>query len=82
MLGTYRPLSVKSGVFTDIFIKALDRISSQHDNVLIAGDLIMLNDSETHPHKDNWASSVKSLLSRLGFFEVWLAQGVGKSGGF
>ena len=29
---------------------------------------IMLNDSETHSHKKNWASSVKSLLSRLGFF--------------
>ena len=42
----------------------------------------MLNDSETHPHKENWASSVKSLLSRLGFFEVWLAQGIGNSGGF
>ena len=36
-----------------------------------------LNDIIIYPHKDNWASSVKLLLSRLGFFEVWLAQGVG-----
>jgi len=25
----------------------------------------------------NWASKVKGLLSKLGFYEVWLAQGVG-----
>ena len=30
----------------------------------------LLNDIETHPHKENWASSVKSLLSRLGFLKV------------
>ena len=37
----------------------------------------MLNDIIIYPNKDNWASSVKLLLSRLGFFEVWLEQGFG-----
>ena len=37
----------------------------------------MLNDIELHPNKQNWAPSVKHLLSRLGFLEVWNAQGVG-----
>ena len=37
----------------------------------------MLNDMETHPLKQNWALSVKQLLSRLGFMEVWDSQGVG-----
>ena len=37
----------------------------------------MLNDIIIYHNKDNWASSVKLFLSRLGFFEVWLGQGVG-----
>lgn len=31
------------------------------------------------PNTRNWASNVKDLLSRLGFYEVWLSQGVGNS---
>lgn len=38
---------------------------------------MMLNDGELYPLKQNWALSVKQLLQRLGFLEVWLAQGVG-----
>ena len=36
-----------------------------------------INDMTIHPRKQNWASCVKHLLSRLGFLEVWEAQGVG-----
>ena len=39
---------------------------------------MMLNDIELRPNKQNWASVVKRLLSRLGFLEVWNAQGGGK----
>ena len=39
VLGTYRPPSVKNSVFTDLFTKGLDRISTHYDNILIAGDL-------------------------------------------
>ena len=38
---------------------------------------MMLNDLEINPYIQNWASMVKHLLSRLGFFEVWNAQGIG-----
>ena len=38
---------------------------------------MMLKDIETHPLKQNWARSVKHLLSKLGFLEVWVAQDVG-----
>ena len=38
---------------------------------------MMLNDMEINPNKQNWASMVKHLLSRLGFLEVWNAQGIG-----
>ena len=38
---------------------------------------MMLNDMEIKPNKVNWASLLKHLLSRLGFLEVWNAQGVG-----
>ena len=37
---------------------------------------VMLNDIEEMPDKTNWASLVKQLLMSLGFYEVWLAQGV------
>ena len=38
---------------------------------------LMLNYIETHPLKQNWTLSVKQLLSRLGFMEVLVSQGVG-----
>ena len=38
---------------------------------------MMLNDLTLQPLKQNWASCVKDLLSRLGFLEVWESQGVG-----
>ena len=42
----------------------------------------MLTDIELRPNKQNWASMVKNLLSRLGFLEVWNAQGVGNINNF
>ena len=41
-----------------------------------------LNDIELRPNKQNWASMIKHLLSRLGIFEVWNAQGVGNIDNF
>ena len=38
---------------------------------------MMLHDIEIRPNKQNWALMVKYLLRRLGFLEVWNAQGVG-----
>ncbi len=38
---------------------------------------VMLNDMVDLPNKQNWASQVKTLLSNLGFYNVWLNQGVG-----
>ncbi len=38
---------------------------------------MMLNDMRERPNKQNWASLVKKLLSDLGFYYVWIAQGVG-----
>lgn len=38
---------------------------------------MMLNDLEQLPNKTNWVSLVRNLLMSLGFYEVWLAQGVG-----
>ena len=53
-------------------IKYWLKVKTSDDNKLIKSVYnIISNDSETHPYKENWASSVKSLLSRLGFFGVW-----------
>ena len=38
---------------------------------------MMLNDTEDHPNKINWAILVRNILSKLGFYEVWVQQGVG-----
>ena len=59
-------------------IKFWLKVVSSHDNKYIRQIYaMMLNDMVTHPLKQNWASRVKDLLSRLGFFEVWESQGVG-----
>ena len=38
---------------------------------------VMLRDLDFQPDKENWASLVRQLFSRLGFMDVWVAQGVG-----
>ena len=37
----------------------------------------MLSDLDLHPDKKKWAYVVRDLLSNLGFYDVWLNQGVG-----
>ena len=37
----------------------------------------MLTDINDRPNIQNWASLVRNTLSNLGFFNVWIAQGVG-----
>ena len=39
-------------------------------------------DADTHPDKISWVTSVRDLLSRLGFRDVWLQQGVGDNDHF
>ena len=36
----------------------------------------MLSDLTLHPNETNWASLMRVTLSRLGFYHVWLEQGV------
>ena len=43
---------------------------------------LMVNDLEELPNNPNWASLVRQLLMSLGFYEVWLAQGVGNIDSF
>lgn len=43
---------------------------------------LMLRDIENKPNTINWASKLKLLLSTLGFYEVWINQGVGNKQAF
>ena len=43
---------------------------------------LMLQDIELEPNKINWASLVRHLLMSLGFYNVWLNQGVGNKNVF
>ena len=38
---------------------------------------ILRSDIEVFPNKNNWASLLRDILSSLGFFDVWIFQGVG-----
>ena len=40
---------------------------------------MLLNDLQEWPNKSNWASLVKLKLANIGFYHVWLEQGVGNS---
>ena len=43
---------------------------------------MMANEIDLHPLKQHWARSVKHLLIRFAFMEVWVAQGVGNEQAF
>ena len=46
-------------------------------NILSILYKMMLADFEEYPNKINWAFLVRDLLSRMGFYDVWLNQGFG-----
>lgn len=46
-------------------------------NILSILYKMMLADLEEYPNKINWAFLVRDLLSRMGFYDVWLNQGFG-----
>ena len=52
-------------------------IESQDDKYVNIVYKILRNDIEVFPHKKNWASLLRGVLSSLGFFDVWIFQGVG-----
>ncbi|MCG8034648.1 MAG: endonuclease/exonuclease/phosphatase family protein, partial [Candidatus Thiodiazotropha taylori] len=43
---------------------------------------LMQNDIDTKPNTVNWASLLRDLFSSLGFYEVWIQQGVGNYNNF
>ena len=63
--------------FTNIIKYWLKILTSSENKIIKKAYNTMLNDLILYPNKDNWASMVRTLLSKLGFYEVWLAQSVG-----
>ena len=66
-----------------VIVKYWFKILMSNDNKYI--NLIyrmMLSDMESSPSTVNWSSLVKHILLSLGFYEVWLAQGVGNYNAF
>ena len=58
-------------------IKYWLKICNTHESKYIKKVYICLKTySDLNPSKTNWVSQVKNLLSRLGYFDVWLSQGV------
>ena len=48
----------------------------------LCDEIMMLDDINGRPNVKNWASLVKNMLSNLGFYHVWVAQGVGDENNF
>ena len=57
-------------------------ILAEENKYIIIVYNLMLRDLERLPNKVNWASLVKHLLMSLGFYNVWLDQGVGNYDGY
>ena len=43
---------------------------------------VLKTDAVLYPHKVSWVTLLQHVLSSLGFYEVWLAQGVGNVNAF
>ena len=56
------------------WLKVINKSENKYVTIIYK---MMLRDIEINDRKTNWASLVKNLLANLGFFEVWLNQGVG-----
>ena len=64
-------------------IKYWLKVLNSNDNKYIKNTYNMvLQYNENNPQKVNWVSLVKNLLSELGFYEVWINQGVGNVNAF
>ena len=55
------------------WFKVINKAENKYVNAIYK---MMLRDLEINDRKINWAILVRNLLSNLGFFEVWLNQGV------
>ena len=57
-------------------------LESEHIKYVKYAYQLMMTDIENKPDCVNWASKVRDLLSNLGFYGVWLNQGVGNKNMF
>ena len=73
-LGRTTLITKRYLVIVKYWFKILMSNDSKNINLIYR---MMLSDMESKPSTVNWASLVKHLLLSLGFYEVWLAQGVG-----
>lgn len=73
-LGRTNYITRRYLIIVKFWLKLLVRPENKY--IRIVYDM-MVNDIEIFPNKVNWASLVRHLLLSLGFYEVWLNQGVG-----
>ena len=80
--GELGRINYQSRRFIAIIKYWLKVISSDETKYINQIYKMMLNEVDLNPLKQNWALAVKHLLSRIGFMEVWVAQGVGNEQAF
>ena len=69
--------SIQTNVFYAIINYWFKILECENSKYIKYAYQLMLNDLEINQNTTNWASKLKDLLSTLGFYEVWLNQGVG-----
>ena len=80
--GELGRVTLQVNIFQSIIKYCLKIVECENTKYLKFAYEFMLSDLERKPNTINWASKVKDLLSSLGFYEVWLAQGVGNKNAF
>ena len=72
----------KTRSFFSVVIFWFKKLEAEENRYIKLAYHLMINDIENKPNFLNWASRVKQLLSTLGFYEVWVNQGVGNKNVF
>ena len=74
--GELGRVTLQVNIFQSIIKYWLKILECENSKYIKYAYELILSDLQRKPNTVHWASKVKDLLSSMGFYEVWLAQGV------
>ena len=75
--GELGRVTMQNGIFYSIICYWFKILESEQTKYINYAYKMMLADIENKPDCVNWASKLRDLLANLGFYGVWVNQGVG-----
>ena len=75
--GELGRVTMQNGIFYSIISYWFKILESEQTKYINYAYKMMLADIENKPDCVNWASKLRDLLANLGFYGVWVNQGVG-----